>query len=157
MEGIRTATADDLPRILALYEELKLEFSEYRGRWFELDAWPEPAETALAGAVADSGMCVMVGTIDGYVVGYVVVETRAALPQARSRRVGRVRDLYVEVDAREVGVGEALLSAAVGWLSEQGIHAADVSVLPGHRAAKNFFEQNGFVARRITMFAHWPA
>lgn len=155
MEGIRVATVDDLARIKALYDDLRLELSEYRGRWFELDAWPEPAEVALARAIAAEDLLVAVGTIDDYVVGYVVVETRSTLPQASTEKIGRIRDLFVEIEAREVGVGEALLSAAIDWLTGQGIRAADVSVLPGHRAAKNFFEENGFVARSIMMHGHW--
>jgi GNAT superfamily N-acetyltransferase len=155
VEGIRDATSNDLTRITGLYEELKLELSEYRGRWLDLDAWPEPAEDALAAAIAADDVLVSVGTIDGYVVGYVVVEIRPTLPQASTDSIGRVRDLFVEVEARGVGVGEALLSGAIDWLTNRGIRAADVSVLPGHRAAKNFFEENGFVARSITMHGHW--
>ena len=32
----------------------------------------------------------------------------------------------------------------------------DATALPGHRAAKNFFEEQGFVARSLTMYRGLP-
>jgi len=155
VEGVRRAVQADLPRLLELYEALKLELSEYRGRWYEIDAWPEPADVALADAIAAPDVLVMVGTIDDFVVGYAVCETSATLPQADDPILGRIRDLFVEIDAREVSVGEALLSACIEWLRDEGCRSADICVLPGHRAAKNFCEENGFTARSLTMHARW--
>ncbi len=155
MEEVRRATADDLPRVLELYEALRLELGSFRGRWYEIDAWPEPAADALAGALADPGTLVLLGAIDDYPIGYLVAETAPALPQARGVPVGRIRDLFVEPEARSVGVGEALLSAAIEWYRESGVHEADITVLPGHREAKNFCEENGFVARALVMHASW--
>lgn len=155
MEGVRRATPDDLPRLLELYEALRLELGEYRGRWYEIDAWPEPVEVALEQAIASPDVLVVVGTIDAVAVGYAVCEAAATLPQATEPLIGRIRDLFVEVGAREVSVGEALLSACIDWLRERGCRSADICVLPGHRAAKNFCEENGFTARSLTMHARW--
>jgi GNAT superfamily N-acetyltransferase len=155
MEGVRPATAADLDRIVELYAELRLEFGGYRGRWYELEAWPEPAEAALAAAITDPETLVLVGTIDGYPIGYMVAGIADALPQAGGERVGRIHDLFVEPQAREVGVGEALLSEAIDWYRGRGVRCADIMVLPGHRAAKNFCEENGFVARAIVMHGSW--
>lgn len=155
MEGVREAEAADLPVLLALYESLKLELGEYRGRWYELDAWPEPADESFRAAMADPATLVLVGTIDGFPLGYAVCEVRPGLPQNREGEVGRIRHLFVEVQAREVGVGEALVSACIAWMRGRGVRSADLQVLPGHRAAKNFCEENGFVARSLTMHARW--
>lgn len=155
MEGVRPATRHDLARLLELYEELKLELGEYRGRWYEIDAWPEPVVAALERAIASADVLVLVGTIDDVAVGYAVCEAVPTLPQAGEPLVGRIRDLFVEVGARGVSVGEALLSGCIAWLRERGCHSADIQVLPGHRAAKNFCEENGFTARSLTMHARW--
>lgn len=154
-EGVRPATRADVDRLVELYEALKIELGEYRGRWYELDAWPEPAQAALAAAVDDPAVLVLVGTIDEVPVGYAVCTTRPALPQSAERSVGLVTNLFVEVEAREVGVGEALLSGCIDWLRRRDVRSADIEVLPGHRAAKNFCEENGFVARSLTMHARW--
>ncbi len=152
---MRDATPGDLGRLLELYADLDREMGEYRGRWAHIDTWPEPVAGALGAAIADEQIGVFVGTIDDYPVGYAVCEIEDALPQTGGERVGNVRDLFVEPEAREVGVGEALLLRVIDWLTEHGVRSADITVSPGHRAAKNFCEENGFVARSITMHSQW--
>ena len=70
-------------------------------------------------------------------------------------RLGVITDLFVEEGAREVGVGEAMVGQLVAFCSEAGCIGVDALALPGARAAKNFFEESGFVARAIVM--HRPA
>ena len=57
----------------------------------------------------------------------------------------------------EVGVGEVLLGALVGWCRDRGCLGVDSTALPGHRATKNFFEEQGFVARSIVMHHRFEA
>ncbi len=45
-----------------------------------------------------------------------------------------------------MSVGEGLLEQLVAWCREQGCVGIDAFALPGHRAAKNFFETAGFTA-----------
>jgi GNAT superfamily N-acetyltransferase len=65
--------------------------------------------------------------------------------------LGVVTDLFVELAAREVGVGEALADSIVDHCRTAGCVGVDATALPGHRAAKNFFEAHGFTARALTM------
>ena len=73
------------------------------------------------------------------------------LPQAGGERIGVIDLLFTEPEARGVGVGEAMLTHGLASLRAAGIKRFDVSVLPGHRQAKNFFEAAGFKARSIIM------
>jgi GNAT superfamily N-acetyltransferase len=155
MEAVRRATGDDLTDLLALYDALRVELAGYRGRWYDLDAWPEPVDEIFGTLVEDPDALVLVGTIDDVAIGYLAATVVTPLPQAAAEPLGRVHDLFVEPDAREVGVGEALLSAAIEWFAGRGVVHADIRVLPGHRAAKNFCEENGFVARALIMHARW--
>ena len=66
-------------------------------------------------------------------------------------RVGTVTELFVEPEAREVGVGETLVGALLEWCRAHRCFGVDATALPGHRAAKNFFEEQGFVSRSLTM------
>ena len=63
----------------------------------------------------------------------------------------------MEPEGREVGVGETLVGAVLAWCREHGCEGVDATALPGHRAAKNFFEEQGFVARSLTMYRGLPA
>ena len=60
-----------------------------------------------------------------------------------------VEELFVEPEARSVGVGEALIGALLDDAQDRGAAAVQSMALPGDRATKNFFESQGMVARAI--------
>ena len=62
-----------------------------------------------------------------------------------------VRSLYVEEEARSVGVGELIMNTLLKWATERKAAAIDAVALPGDRQTKNFFETHGLVARAITV------
>jgi GNAT superfamily N-acetyltransferase len=150
VEGSRPASADDIPRVVELAALMRAELAAMRGGaiWLERDAWPEPLADAYRALLAREDARLFVGTIDDVVVGFsaVVVETLRS-----GARLGVVTDLFVELAAREVGVGEALADSLVDHCRTAGCVGVDATALPGHRAAKNFFEAHGFTARALTM------
>ena len=44
-----------------------------------------------------------------------------------------------------------MMGDLVAWCEEQGCAGMDAMALPGHRSAKNFFEESGFTARKLVM------
>ena len=88
-----------------------------------------------------------VGEFEGAVVGVLAV---VALDVGGGRR-GRVECCYVEEDARGVGVGTALMDAAVSWSESAGCAEVDALALPGDRATKQRLEAAGFTARLLTL------
>lgn len=150
MEGSRPATPDDLPRVAELAELLRHELEPMKGGalWSTREALAEPFEDAYGALLDRDDALVVVGTVDEAVVGFGVV----TVEQLRTgERLGVVSDLFVEPDARAVGVGEVMAEALVGFCAEHGCIGVDTLALPGHRAAKNFFEESGFTARAILM------
>jgi GNAT superfamily N-acetyltransferase len=150
VEAARPATGEDVARLAELVAEAVDEQAEGRGGriWSAREARAVPAEASLAALVDDHAALVLVGTIDGSVVGYAVAVTE----QLRTGdRLGIVTDVYVESEAREVGVGEALLDRVVAWCDEAGCIGIDALALPGNRETKNFFESFGFTARAIVV------
>jgi GNAT superfamily N-acetyltransferase len=91
---------------------------------------------------------VFVGTLDNITVGFALVRIDDSMPGGR---LAVVDELFVEPEAREVGLGEALLDSCVKWASECGCSGIEVDALPGARSAKNLAERSGFTARRLTM------
>lgn len=116
--------------------------------WLAREARAEPVEEHLAALLPDPGARVLVGTIDGVTLGYAVCRLE---PLRDGSILGVVTDVFVEEPARGVGLGDALLSDLEAWCRAEGCAAMDAMALPGHRAAKNFFEQHGFTARMIIM------
>ena len=150
MEAVRAATPEDLPAIVGLVEALRAELTPMRGGriWAVRDARPGPPGEAYGALFADAATRVVVGTIDDVVIGFGVASVE---PLADGGRLGVVSELFVDEEARAVGVGEAMLEALVAYCTREGCVGVDAFALPGHRAAKNFFEESGFTARAIVM------
>lgn len=57
--------------------------------------------------------------------------------------------VFVETDAREIGIGDALLDECLAYLRQHDAVWLSASALPGDRAMKNLFERHGLVAQTI--------
>ena len=150
MEGVRPATDADVERVAALCRQALAEMAPARGGavYVAREARPEPIEAGLVTALADGAQRLWVGTIDDVVIAYAA----AAVERLRTGDLlGVIDDIYVEPEARGVGVGEALMDVALTWLSAEGCTGVDARALPGDRATKNFFEGSGFSARLLVM------
>jgi ribosomal protein S18 acetylase RimI-like enzyme len=150
MEAARAATGADIPRLVDLARQLRSELRVMRGGelWELRESRVQPIAELFEKLLGREDAVVLVGTIDEVVVGYATMELET-LPDRR--RLAIVGDLYVEPDARAVGVGEALAADLVGRAEAAGCVGVDAFALPGHRQAKNFFERAGFTARALIM------
>jgi ribosomal protein S18 acetylase RimI-like enzyme len=153
VESVRAATRADLPRVAELLDAMHTELRALRGG----DLWARRESQLhgtgdLARLLADPDTAhLAVGTITDVTVGFGVVRIEKL---ADGARLGVVTHLFVEPEARDVGVGEAMALALVAFCESRGCIGVDALALPGHRAAKNFFEEQGFVARALVM--HHP-
>jgi ribosomal protein S18 acetylase RimI-like enzyme len=150
VEAVRPATPEDLPAIVGLVEALRAELTPMRGGriWAVREARAGLPAEVYGALLTDPATCVVVGTIDDVVVGLGVVSVETL---SDGGHLGVVRELFVDSEARAVGVGEAMLEAMVGFCEREDCVGVDAFALPGHRAAKNFFEESGFTARAIVM------
>jgi ribosomal protein S18 acetylase RimI-like enzyme len=146
MEGARAATVADLATVEVLAEAGRAEATGRRGGL--LWARREGRRPPLRELLADPAHHVVVGTIDGTVVGYGIlrIEELADPPP-----LARILECFVEPGARAVGVGEAIVTALVAEAQARGCGGVDALALPGDRAAKNFFETHRFTARLLVM------
>jgi GNAT superfamily N-acetyltransferase len=155
MEAARRATASDLPRLADLCRMARDELAPMRGGQLLLarEAQRESIEASLAADLEDPERGVWAGTIDGTIVGYSIghVEQLGRLDDGLPGRLGVIDDLFVEPDARAVGVGEAMMETMLDWFKGRGCRGVDALALPGHRSSKNFFEGSGFTARLLVM------
>lgn len=147
----RRAGEGDLPALVRLYRELEKEMTGLHPMWPLADGVAEPVEDAFSELFDDPDALVIVGELDGYPFGFAVARVTPLLPQAGGEQVGSIRLVFVEPDAREVALGEAIRQRVMDELRERGISKFDAHVLPGHRLAKNFFEAGGFSARSIIL------
>lgn len=148
----RLATPHDVGVLEALYRGLEEEMIGLHAMWPISDGLDEPVVHSLVSALKNPDILVLVGTIDDYPFGFLLARVEQTLVQGRGSQVGSIRLIYVDHEAREVAVAEAMRDMALDIFRGRGISKFDAHVLPGHRLAKNFFESGGFSARSIVMF-----
>jgi len=147
----RPASPADSAVITGLYRSLSHEMDALRPLWSDAEGLAEPLEATLAEALSGPPWFGYVGTLDGVPLGFLLGRDEPLLPQGQGRVVAAIRFIYTATDARQVGVGEAMMGLFMSDARSRGIALFDAHVSPGHRDAKNFFESNGFSARSITM------
>jgi GNAT superfamily N-acetyltransferase len=149
-EACRAATAADVPRLAELARAVIAELAPMRGGqiWRAREARAEPIEDGLAALLDDADARVVVATIDDVVLGYAVVRLEHL---GDGSVLGVVDDIFVEEEARQIGLGEMMMDDLVPWCEERKCVGMDAMALPGHRATKNFFEESGFTARQLIM------
>jgi GNAT superfamily N-acetyltransferase len=155
MEAARVANTADAQILGGLWAQAQRELEVERGGSLLVESVFHPersAAEALLEALADTDRLVVVGTLETVAVGFAL----ARYELAGLTPIGRVEAIYVEPAARQVGVGEAMVDAIIGWCAGRGCHGVDAPALPGSRPAKAFFEDNGFVARLLVMHRPLP-
>lgn len=148
MESVRRALPGDAVEVTALCRGAVDELRPNRGGdlWSRYEARPEPMDEAIRDHLVDADKVAHVGLIDDVVVGY-------ALGRFEQLHDGElilvVSDIYIVPEAREIGLGELLIERLMADARERGAVGIDAFVLPGDRAAKNFFESHGMKARAL--------
>ena len=150
VETARRATTDDVDALVGLAADAVAEQLEQRGGlvFFAREARPVPADESFLADLADHDRAVFVGELDDVALGYAAVGAEV-LRDGSLHAV--VTDLYVEPEARDVGLGELLMAEVVEWCRERGCAGVDAWALPGNRGTKNFFESFGLTARLIVV------
>jgi GNAT superfamily N-acetyltransferase len=151
VEHARQADATDLVFIAQLWSEAVAELDGQRGGFLLAGSLSrEDLATELDLALQDHDRLLVVGMLDTVTVGFASVYCE----RQRREPIATIELIYVQPDARQVGVAEAIVGQVMRWASELGCIGVDAPALPGSRTAKAFFEDNGFTARLLLM--HHP-
>lgn len=147
---VRLAVPADLEHLVRLDRLAREHLRALRGGQMYLlhTARPEPPGQSLLDDLDDLDRVVLLGCLGQVPVGYAV---GAVHPLADGTCAAEVVELFVEPDARHVGVGNQLMHRLVHWANDRGCIGIDARALPGDRVTKNFFESFGLVARAITV------
>ena len=147
----RLARAEDLDIFVHLYRRLEAEMVAIHPMWPRADGLEEPVEQSFLDRVADVGARVYLGEVDGHPLGFIYGRSESLLAHEGGTRIAAIRLVFVEEEARGVGLGEIMRDTLMEDFRSLGHELFDAHVLPGHRLAKNFFEAGGFSARSIVM------
>ena len=147
MESARAARIDDGDRVAALRGDAARSLAGARGAEL-LITQREARAVPWERWVQDPDRLAVVGTLDLHVVGYGLARLETL---ENGERIEAVEEVWVQSDARGVGVGEALMTAILEWGRAAGCRGIDGDALPGDRVMKGFFERYGLTARLLVM------
>ncbi|HEY5891566.1 MAG TPA: hypothetical protein VIW94_12825 [Acidimicrobiia bacterium] len=151
MITVSFATAGDIDILIDLYRSLESEMTALHPMWPLADGLAEPVSDSMLQAIEGPDSFVIIGKAWEYPFGFLLGRIETMLPQAGGERLGSIRIVFVEEEARQIAIGEEMRGLALARFREMGLIKFDAHVLPGHRLAKNFFEAGGFSARSIVM------
>lgn len=146
----RVATTADVAALAQLLSDGAVTVQHERGGaiFVSREVLPTPFDEQLPALLAEADAFVAVGAVDGVTLGVAL----ARLERLRDDTVlARLEYLWVEPEAREVGLGSELIDLVQKWALGAGARRLDAYALPGNRQAKNFLETAGFSARLIVM------
>jgi GNAT superfamily N-acetyltransferase len=145
---VRTATPEDVPLLLELFDEL----ARYEKLEHLLVADEELLTRALFGErpAAEALIAELDGEVAGYAVFYSTFSTFLAIQGIW------LEDLFVRPDRRKSGAGRALLAAVAATLVERGGQRLEWSALDWNELALGFYrslgaeQMNNWITHRLT-------
>ncbi len=146
MKGIeiRRATRDDVPAIVALWQEMMgfhvaLDPERFRPAANGAHCWAE----AVTGWLKDENHCAFVADAGDRLVGYIVGWLRQPPPVFEPDVFGFVSDICVATDCRQKGIGRRLFGALNDWFREQGASHVELNVAVTNPVSQAFWRSMG--------------
>ena len=147
---IRPMMQEDYPAVQALYRELFFEMAAIAPMYIQA----ADQDVEYLDAVLDSDEDdVLVADEEGTILGFVVLQTQLTppIPCMVRYRFAALMDLMVRPDARNKGIGTALIDAAKAWTRQNGLRFLELDVLSGNQRARSLYEREGFAPVLSTM------
>ncbi len=139
----RLADETDFPRLIEFYTKLN-EFFYQVG--YRLPHPQNVGEVWLDSFRRTLGRFsrVDVAEIDGCVVGFMLCRIKRVPAYMGGVLVGELSDMWIEPEARRLGIGDKLSRLALNWLRQQGVHSVEIQVLRDNEASWKLYERMGF-------------
>lgn len=139
----RLATEADFPILQEYYQKLNEFFYQVGYRLPHPDnvgeVWLESFRRTLGRFSR-----VDVAEIDGKVVGFMLSRIKRVPAYMGGVLVGELSDMWIEPEARRLGIGDKLSRLALNWLREQGVHSVEIQVLQDNEASWKLYDRMGF-------------
>jgi ribosomal protein S18 acetylase RimI-like enzyme len=141
---ITPAETEDADRLVDLWIELA-ESQRDHGSHIRGEPNRTPIRESILRHIA--GDRLLVARSDG-IRGFVMIAVEGGSYEQDLRR-GLIENLYVRPDARNEGLGSALLSRAESQLTDRGVDAVTLDVMADNERARRFYREHGYDPHRV--------
>ncbi len=139
----REASPDDFPTLVSWYEQLNTYFYKLGYRLPQPEnvgqLWLDSFQRTL-GRFSN----VFLAEMEDKPVGFMLCRIKRLPAYMGGEPVGEISDVWIDAEARRLGIGDGLTRFALNWLREQGTHSVEVQVLKDNDASWKLFESVGF-------------
>ena len=149
-ETARLADLNDEQYFTDLFTAARMEISSYKGfeLWNQLESVGNTPEFSFKEFIGDSRKAIVIGEYDNYPLGYMLIE----LVSIDDKFATNIHEVFVDANAREVGIGEAIMDFTIDWSRTNRAAHIMGRTFHGDRATKNYFERFRITARLIQVF-----
>ncbi len=146
-ESSRFAEVDDAVVFINLFDSARSSLDEVKGAklWKALESTGDNGSAIFQEYLDDDDKVIVLGEYDHYPFGYILLD----LQQVETKIASNIQEVFVDIEARNVGLGETMMSLAIDWSRNRGASLLLGRTFPGDRSTKNFFERHHVTARLI--------
>lgn len=139
----REATPEDFPTVVAMYTKLNEHFYKLGYRLPHPEdvgqVWLDSFQRTL-GRFSN----VHIAELEGRIVGFMLCRVKRVPAYMGGVLVGELSDMWIEAEARRLGIGDRLSRLALEWLRQQGVHSVEIQVLRDNEASWKLYDRMGF-------------
>ena len=146
-ESARFAEISDLVEFEYLHASSRENINGRKGaeQWLEINSLKGDSDVLFQNLVNDSNYLCVLGLYEDHPFGFLIAEQT----QLQGELSVDIREVFVDPEAREVGIGEAMMDFLLEWARSASAATLTSRALPGDRELKNFFERYKVTARLI--------
>jgi len=149
---IRDATAEDVPQVLPMVDQLAALHEAWdAAKYPYLPNIGQMYRGWLISRSKDKRSVLVVAADEAKVVGFTVGTVEREIPIYRIEQFGFIHDLWVEEQYRHEGIGRQLVMAAVERFAAMGMKQVRCDTAAPNEAARKLFASCGFRASMIEM------
>jgi len=152
---IRKATADDIPAIKKLWNQLIGYHRRHFGYGTGIFRYKKDKDALylkfLKKQLRRRNAAVFVAEKDGKVIGHVMVDVSTIPPIYVHDKQAHVCEIVVDKKHRKKGVGKALLKEAEVWAKKKGLYSIGLMVHTGNKYAFSAYKSFGFKENHLKM------
>jgi GNAT superfamily N-acetyltransferase len=141
---VRSATLQDVPAIIRLWEEL-MDFHRERDPFYtRARNGTDLFRRYIEENVGNDAACVLVAVVEDGIVGYCQGAIDHHPPVLAEQDYGQILDFMVTASHRHTGVGSQMFEALRRWFQKEGIRRIEVRHSTFNDLATRFWPRMGF-------------